>query len=346
MSQKPPLTIALLLGTPGTTWGGMEKHTAELASGLADRGHSVHVIAHPDYRARFSPSVHFHPFPVQLGRRNPWGRWQILRQLRDLRPHAIHAQGNKAASLIRSGGSAGAVKLATAHGTKSSYSAFSGLDGVIAVSDAIALEIPNSRCRVIYNGVRQGTPETPPTFQLPDAQPFALAAGRLEPVKQYDRLIRAWKQAAPPIPLYILGEGSQRSELERLVRSLMLDEKVFLPGYENNTLPWIRAASLCLISSSREGFPYILAESLVNGCPVLSTPVNGSLEVLPEDCLAESTSTESITGLLNRYSRDPDRIRQRLQPVFAQARQEFTSDAMVKKTESFYLELLNDRGAR
>ncbi|MDX1801520.1 MAG: glycosyltransferase, partial [Marinobacter sp.] len=46
------LRIAFLLGTSGKTWGGMEQHTLDLARSLAARGHNVHLLAHPQYRAR------------------------------------------------------------------------------------------------------------------------------------------------------------------------------------------------------------------------------------------------------------------------------------------------------
>ena len=57
MTLPRRLTIALLIATPGTTWGGMEKHTADLAKALADRGHSVHVIGHKTYRDSFPAGV-------------------------------------------------------------------------------------------------------------------------------------------------------------------------------------------------------------------------------------------------------------------------------------------------
>lgn len=342
MSTDAPLTIVLVLATPGTTLGGMEKHTMDLATGLAHRGHRVHVIAHRNYASDFPAAVTFHLFPMQLGRRNLRGWWQMRKLLRIIQPDILHAQGNKAAALIQHCGPSARIKLATVHGTKSSYGIFRKLDGVIAVNHATAGEIPNSNCRVIYNGVATSDKDVPATLSIPEGQPFALAAGRLEPVKQYDKLIEAWGRTNPGIPLYILGEGSQREDLERQVTELGLTGWVHLPGYEVNVRPWLQAASLCVISSSREGFPYILAESLVNGCPVLSTPVNGALEYLPADCLAASTSTDSIATLLARHFDNPNQTIRSEQPAFYRAGKELTVERMADNTESFYHELLEN----
>lgn len=343
MKSRTPLTIALLLGTPGTTWGGMEKHTAELATGLSQRGHRVHVFAHENYRKHFRPPVRFDTCPMQLGRRNPLLKWRIKRTLRTIRPDIVHAQGNKAANLVQAMKPPTGIRLGTIHGTKSSLSAFRHLEGVITVNHETAKHVPNKNCRVIYNGISTDTAGTETALQLPERSGYALAVGRLEPVKQFDRLIEAWGVVRTDIPLYILGEGSQRSALEGLVTKLGLSGTIQLPGYETNVQPWLSSASVCLISSSREGFPYFLVESLVAGCPVLSTPVNGAREFLPADCMAQSTSTESIADLLRRQLHHPDKLRGLEQASFIRAREKLTSDAMVNQTERFYYDLLGNR---
>lgn len=99
MNRSRPLTIALLFATPGTGWGGMEKHVFDLGLELARRGHSVHVMAHGSYRARFPAEVHFHPLPVECSRLNPWLRFALRQCLRRIKPDVLHAHGNKAAQL-------------------------------------------------------------------------------------------------------------------------------------------------------------------------------------------------------------------------------------------------------
>ncbi|UDL04438.1 glycosyltransferase [Marinobacter sp. CA1] len=343
-----PLQIAQVVATPGTTWGGMEQHTADLCAGLSQRGHRVTVLAHPDYRAEFQTVAEFLPVPTQLGRRHPRLWWLLRKRLLTLQPQICHAQGNKAAQLCRHGlrlwpGNVPHPRLiGTVHGHKSSMSAFQNLDGVIAVNDALARALPENRVRRIYNGL-PNPPPGPPGLAIPATRPLLLAAGRLEPVKQFDRLIQAWaqltRQGAPGL-LVILGEGSQRPVLERLITTLGMTSRVLLPGREHNLSPWYRAADACVVSSSREGFGYVIAEALMAGCPVLSTPVGIAPALLPTDALSTGTTTDELAALLQHHWQHRQGLRQHQQQSMRQSRQTFTLEAMVRETERYYFEML------
>lgn len=335
------LTVAQLIATPGTNWGGMEKHTAELSEELARLGHTVHVFAHPDYQKHFSPNIHFHALPVQLGRRNPWLTWRLRLALRKISPDVFHAQGNKAAALL-----SGVVKqkgktLGTVHGTKSSHKAFGKLDGAIAVSEGIHQTLPHPTKKLIHNGVMSQNDSAETTVPIPETATFAVAIGRLEAVKQFNNLISAWASLKPPVPLYILGNGSLDGTLKAQVHSLGAESFIKLPGYEHNPGAWLKRACVCVISSEREGFPYTLVEALLARCPVLSTPVNGALELLPAESLAHSTDLNALQILLSEQLADLENLKKNQKACFEYASQELTLEAMASRTEAFYYELLN-----
>jgi glycosyltransferase involved in cell wall biosynthesis len=345
MNAQGPLTIALIIATPGMGWGGMETHTADLADALSARGHTVHVLAHGHYGERFAAPVYFHPLPVQLGRRNPWLQYRLWRLLSSIRPDVVHAQGNKAASLISALHKLEGAKVGTIHGTKRSHKGFERLDGVIGVSRDITDSITHANARLIHNGLppvdTSGAGGTePPTFEIPAERPLLLAAGRLEPVKQFDRLIRAWARANCGGKLVILGNGSQRARLGTLIEELKITDHVLLPGHESRMMPWLQAATACVITSSREGFPYIMVEALSAGCPVLSTPVSGVREFLPELGIAASDSVEDITTMIRTNLSTPEALRDSQSRSFLQAQEQLSLEAMVSKTEAFYRDLL------
>ncbi|MDL0433338.1 glycosyltransferase [Marinobacter sp. TBZ242] len=345
MGFQDRLTIALVIATPGTGWGGMEKHTAELAKALAMKGHEVHVLAHSAYSERFSAPVHFHALPLQLGRRNLWLRYRLRQTLHTIQPDIVHAQGNKAASLISGARHHARVTVGTLHGTKSSHRAFDRLNGVIGVSREIIGTVAHPTTRLIFNGLQlpentaQSQPKAP-EIPIPPERPLLLAAGRLEPVKQFDRLIRAWTQADCAGTLVILGNGSQRARLQALIQELNGAERILLPGYEPHLSPWLRAATACIITSSREGFPYIMVEALMACCPVLSTQVSGVGDFLPERCIAASDSVEDIATLIQSSLAEPGLLTDIQSDSFRQAREQLNLETMVAKTEAFYRELL------
>ena len=64
-------------------------------------------------------------------------------------------------------------------------------------------------------------------------KPYILSVGRLDETKDYETLIRAFHEIAKDTEyrLVILGEGSERNKLERVIDRLSLSDRVFLPGF-------------------------------------------------------------------------------------------------------------------
>lgn len=108
-------------------------------------------------------------------------------------------------------------------------------------------------------------------------------AGRLEKIKNVDFLIRAFallpKEIQQKHNLSIYGRGTQENYLNDMIKTLNVQDSVFLKGHINNNdlIAEINKSSLLLMASSFEGFPMTIAEALTVGTPVLSTNV-GSIE--------------------------------------------------------------------
>lgn len=92
-----------------------------------------------------------------------------------------------------------------------------------------------------------------------------VSQGRLEEVKNYPRLIKAFslvRQELPDAQLLILGEGSERTRLEALICALGLQESVSMPGFQENPFAYLAKSSLYVLSSYSEGFPNALVEGM------------------------------------------------------------------------------------
>ncbi len=110
-----------------------------------------------------------------------------------------------------------------------------------------------------------------------------VAAGRLQVVKGFDVLIRAFAQLREthPARLMILGEGPLRGELEALVDSLGIQDVVQMPGFVGNPYAYFARADAFALSSRHEGLPTVLIEAMACGCPVVATDApGGSREIL------------------------------------------------------------------
>lgn len=341
-------TIVQLLGTPGGAWGGLERHTLDLLRTLAGRSDlSLHLVADPGYARHVPPGVSFHPVDMSRSRRNLLLWWQCRRLFKALQPDVVHAQGAKAAALLSAQAGwlrrEGCVSVGTVHGTKSGHTAYAALDAVIAVSAGIAAQLSHRRVEVIANGV---APRAPDAAVLADCRrqretmtgPLLLAVGRLAPVKAFDVLLQAWPRAAGA-RLLILGDGPERGNLQRQVEQLGLQDQVTLAGHSTAVTEWLHAVDAMVISSHREGFPYVLVEALQAGCPILSTAVNGVSEILPEAFLVPPGDVAALNALLLRELPRLPALREAQSPLFASANSELTLVAMAERTLALYLSL-------
>jgi len=101
-----------------------------------------------------------------------------------------------------------------------------------------------------------------------------ISVGRLEKQKNHTLLINAFKIVSknhPNTRLMILGEGTERKNLEKLTKELNLTSKVCLIGLQDNPFAFVSKADLFVLSSDFEGFGNVIIEAMVCGCPVIST---------------------------------------------------------------------------
>lgn len=118
---------------------------------------------------------------------------------------------------------------------------------------------------------------------LETTNPVLIAAGSLEPWKGFSDLIRAMEHVPKRsgARLIVLGDGSMRRELQELIESLGLQERVKLMGYVENPLKYFSRASIFVLSSHVEGLPNVLVEAMLCGCtPVATDCPTGPREVL------------------------------------------------------------------
>ena len=174
------------------------------------------------------------------------------------------------------------------------YFSYRFAHGIIAVSQGVKDDLVNTfwirsdRIRVIYNPA--GTNRlSEPTIELnrpaidESGQFNILAVGELKDQKKHDLLIRAFANlpSRNRCNLFIVGEGSLRSSLNKLIVELGLQERVFLPGFFLDVSEWYRKAHLFVLSSGWEGFGNVIVEALAFGVPVVSTDcLSGPREIL------------------------------------------------------------------
>ena len=74
----------------------------------------------------------------------------------------------------------------------------------------------------------------------------------------------------------IYGEGPLRAELEDLVSSLCLQDRVLLPGRTENVIEELRKSQIFCLSSYYEGMSNAMIEAICVGLPIVTTKVSGT----------------------------------------------------------------------
>ena len=151
--------------------------------------------------------------------------------------------------------------------------------------------LPGSRAVVIPNGCDPRPDIIAAHHALPmDSNVrWALAMGRLHPVKGYAELIAAWAAVRPAgWQLGIAGpdEDGYRATLEALIMDNGLKGQVHLLGEVDDTLKWslLDQAELFLAPSKTENFGMAIAEALQSGTPVITTKGTPWRELTEQDC--------------------------------------------------------------
>ncbi len=152
----------------------------------------------------------------------------------------------------------------------------------IALSNAAALGISNSRIKVVYRGRDTGKMKA---WTCPDNkhQFIWMAIGRLIPQKGYEHLLKAMTLLVrdfPQIHLHIIGEGSLRDEIQNQINQLELSRFVSLNGNIPDAWQQLYQANAFVLPSVSEGFSGALVEALITGIPLVASDIPMNLEAI------------------------------------------------------------------
>lgn len=139
-------------------------------------------------------------------------------------------------------------------------------------------------------------------FPTQEKQTFFVAAGRLEYIKGFDFLIKTFSlfvKHQPDIKLIIFGEGLERFALEKLIRSLNLQEKILLPGFIENPAASILNAIANIVPSRSEGFGKIIIEAMHHSSIVIASNCTGPREIINNGIDGVLFENENSEALLN-----------------------------------------------
>jgi Glycosyltransferase len=155
--------------------------------------------------------------------------------------------------------------------------------------DLVALyDVPEYKVVTLYNpyDFARITDQAQAPISLEIRHPAIAAMGRLEKVKGYRHLMRAFdlvQQEIPEATLVFIGEGKEREELERMAVDLGLAPQVAFVGFQSNPYSYLAKCDLLALSSINEGFPNAMVEAMACALPVVASDCkSGPREIVNE----------------------------------------------------------------
>lgn len=157
-------------------------------------------------------------------------------------------------------------------------------DRVIAVSDYVKKDlsenyrIPVRKITTISNVAAFRKPIHGEANLWEYGRKAIVCVGRLAPVKQQERVIRAFSfvyKTMPDARLILVGDGRQKNYLQSVCRKMELEAGVVFAGASLDVGNFFQHARVFVMASKLEGFPNVMVEAMAYGIPVVTTDSPG-----------------------------------------------------------------------
>jgi glycosyltransferase involved in cell wall biosynthesis len=340
IAQVSPPWVAV----PPKGYGGIEWIVADLADGLADRGHDVTLFATGDSETRARLEYAIEEAPGPRFNNSIWH--DVVHQLhvhRDVSRFDLIHQHSFWSGLV------GAMHLPvpvvhTLHRSfteqmRRLYEPIADRVWFVALSEAQRRAMPNLRyAGVVHNGIR---PERYPLSEI--KEDFLLFLGRTNPDKGPRRAVEAARAAGKPLVMSVkMAEPVEEDHWRDEVEPLLGEDVTVLSeiGHDRKVDLLQRARAVLFPIGWEEPFGLVMAEAMACGTPVIATPRGAVPEVIedgvtgfvvPVDGYADATA-----GVVKRLGEiDPKACRRRVEDLF-------TVDRMLDGYERVYRRVISD----
>jgi glycosyltransferase involved in cell wall biosynthesis len=238
------------------------------------------------------------------------------------------------------------------------YGVMPMVDGVVSVSQACLKQVmrvhaPDAVCKVLPRGVdvdgfeaivsrdalrsQAGVP--------PDAS-VLITVGSLSPEKRVDRLLRVFGKVKKTVKnsfLWIVGDGPQRSNLEKLAGDLGITGPVHFMGVRDDVASCLGAADLFVLASDTEGTPGVILEAGLMGLATVATSVGGVPDCVvtgQTGLLVDPADEEAFAAAITELLQD-DSVRASMGSNARQhVRERFSLDRIAGEYVEYYREVI------
>lgn len=180
-------------------------------------------------------------------------------------------------------------------------------------------------------------------LHLNDADLIIGSIGNLYKTKGFESLIKTANIIKNKISVkfLIIGDGSERKNLERLIKKYNLENNFILAGEINEAAKLLKAFDIYICSSVKEGLPYSILEAMQAELPIITTNVGGIPEIIENNkngLLIKPAEALDIANALQKLTNDKNLAIYLGKNAEQKVKQEFSLEKMVEATKKTYLE--------
>lgn len=149
-----------------------------------------------------------------------------------------------------------------------------------------------------------------------------------------------------PARLVMVGDGPDRTAVERQVDERGLTGVVDFVGEQHDIVSWLSASDLFLLPSAQESFGLAALEAMACEVPVIASRVGGLPEVIQDEVTGFVCDPDDVAGMAERgiaLLTHPDRREQIGRAAAEDVRRRFCTSIVVPKYEAYYDKVLSGR---
>jgi glycosyltransferase involved in cell wall biosynthesis len=206
-------------------------------------------------------------------------------------------------------------------------------------ADIGAMFFVKKKVETVYLGLSY---EPPKERSAPKAREIRIVTvGELTKNKGYMYALQAielLRRENAEVSYHIIGEGEDRKKIEEYIAYKKLEDTVVLHGYEN-ARDVLQEYDIYLLSSVKEGLPYILLEAGKASLPVVATITGGVPEIIRHEETGLLVQQKNIVGMANalaRLAKDRKFGKKLGQALHAHIVQNFSYSKMLVETAKAY----------
>lgn len=352
--------------------GGASIHLLDLAKGMINQGHAVHVLVGgtgifteelKKNNVSFS-SLKYLKREIALTH-DVLGFWEIKKYLKQLKPDIVHCHSSKAGLLGRlAAKSLGLPVVFTAHGwsftegissrkqkiyAKIEKFLINFSDHIITVSEFDRIYGFNfgvgspDKVTTVHNGIPIQDSQTKETKVV--RQPCkVIMVARFDDQKDQMTLIQALGLLKNETWfMEFIGSGPTLERCKQEANKLGLENKIKFLGQQRNIKDFLNNSDIFVLSTNYEGFPLTILEAMRAKLPVIATNVGGNNESIVGEktgFLTKKNDPQDLSRALSTLIDDRNLAIEMGERGYERFITEFTHDLMLKKTLKIYTEVV------